>query len=145
MYKNNHLIVIFMFVFAICAFAAGYSFAQVTQSNHVERMNWQLDELNWVALPQFGGQEAIIYRSPDGKRVFAAFKESGHESFQYPFDEFGYVISGTATVKVKGGPTVRLVKGDTFVFREGMDVDLEFGPGFSDLTVLTADHEVKWR
>ncbi|HWG71835.1 MAG TPA: cupin domain-containing protein [Steroidobacteraceae bacterium] len=132
-------------VVVACGFAAGFSTAQFVQSKQDGPLHWRLDELKWVALPEFGGQEAIIYRSQDGKRVYAAFKESGHESFKYPFDEFGYVTSGTADIKIKGGPAFKLAKGDTFVFREGMEVDLEFGPDFSDLTVLTADHEVKWR
>ena len=130
---------------AACAFAAGFAAAQMGTAKWPSRLNWQLDQLKWVVLPEFGGEEAIIYRSPDGKRVYAAFKESGHETFKYPFDEFGYVTSGSAKMKVKDGPTFTLRQGDTFMFREGMEVDLDFGPGFSDLTVLTADHEVKWR
>ena len=31
-----------------------------------------LSSFEWVDLPEFGGREAIIYRSPDGKRVAAA-------------------------------------------------------------------------
>jgi uncharacterized cupin superfamily protein len=132
-------------IVALAGFAAGFCVANVAGADPQARSHWQLRELKWVALPEFGGKEAIIYRSPDGKRVFAAFKESGHESFKYPFDEFGYVTSGTAKIKINGGPVFKLTKGDTFVFREGMDVDLDFGADFSDLTVLVADHEVKWR
>lgn len=32
----------------------------------------KLSDFKWVALPEFGGKEAIIYRSPDGARVAAA-------------------------------------------------------------------------
>jgi uncharacterized cupin superfamily protein len=102
-------------------------------------------QLNWVALPQFGGREAIIYRSPDGKRVAAAFQESGSPSFTYPFDEFLVVTSGSVTVHVHGGSTFSLQKGDVAYFREGMSVDFRFSDDFSDITSLVADHEVKWR
>lgn len=99
----------------------------------------------WVDLPEFGGREAIIYRSPDGKRVAAAFEESGKATFTYPFDEFLVVTSGTATIKVHGGETIQLKKGDVAYLREGTSVDFEFSEDFADVTCLMADHEVKWR
>ena len=103
------------------------------------------DELQWVALPEFGGREAIIYRSPDGKRVAAAFHETGKATFTYPFDEFLIVQSGTATIHVHGGETFTLRKGDVGYLREGATVDFEFSNDFSDLTFLVADHVVRWR
>jgi uncharacterized cupin superfamily protein len=105
----------------------------------------KLSEFNWVALPEFGGKEAIIYRSPDGKRVAAAFQESGSPSFTYPFDEFLVVTSGSVKVRVHGGSSFTLLKGDVAYFREGMSVDFQFSDDFSDITSLVADHEVKWR
>lgn len=104
-----------------------------------------LDSFEWVALPEFGGREAIIYRSPDGRRVAAAFEESGQATFTYPFDEFLVVTAGTATIKVQGGETIRLRKGDVAYLREGTTVDFEFSADFADITCLMADHEVKWR
>ena len=67
-----------------------------------------LDSFKWVALPEFGGREAIIYRSPDGKRVAAAFEESGKATFTYPFDEFLVVTAGTATIQVHGESALSL-------------------------------------
>jgi hypothetical protein len=104
-----------------------------------------LSSFKWVDLPEFGGREAIIYRSPDGKRVAAAFEESGKATFTYPFDEFLVVTSGTAKIKVHGGETIELKKGDVAYLREGTAVDFEFSKDFSDITCLMADHEVKWR
>ena len=130
---------------AAASFTTGFSVATVSHSQWPARLNWKTSELNWVSLTEFGGQEAIIHRSADGKRVFAAFRESGHATFKYPFDEFGYVSSGSAKVKVHGGPSFTLSQGDAFVFREGMEVELDFSKDFSDLTCLVADHEVKWR
>jgi hypothetical protein len=99
----------------------------------------------WVDLPEFGGREAIIYRSPDGKRVAAAFQESGKATFTYPFDEFLVVTSGTARIQVHGGETIELKQGDVAYIREGTTVDFEFSKDFSDITCLMADDEVKWR
>jgi hypothetical protein len=104
-----------------------------------------LSSFKWVDLPEFGGREAIIYRSPDGKRVAAAFEESGKATFTYPFDEFLVVTSGTAKIRVHGGETIELKKGDVAYLREGTSVDFEFSKDFSDITCLMADHEVKWR
>ena len=99
----------------------------------------------WVDLPEFGGSEAIIYRSPDGKRVAAAFRERGKFTFRYSFDEFLVVTSGTGRFTVEGGPSFVLKTGDTAYFREGMTVHMDLSDDFSDVTMLVADHPVKWR
>ncbi len=104
-----------------------------------------LDSFQWVDLPEFGGREAIIYRSPDGRRVAAAFHESGRASFTYPFDEFLMVLSGDVKVTVHGGDVFTLRKGEVAYFREGTSVDFEFSRDFADVTFLVADHEVRWR
>jgi len=102
-------------------------------------------ELAWTPLPEFGGSEAILYRSPDGKRVAAAFRESGAHSFTYPFDEFLYVTSGSARVTVRGGPSFTLQKGDVAYFEKGATVDFVFSDDFEDVTMLVDDTPVKWR
>ena len=102
-------------------------------------------DFEWVDLPEFGGREAIIYRSPDGRRVAAAFEESGSATFTYPFDEFLVVTSGTVEISVHGGETFVLTKGDVAYLREGTTVDFKFSDDFSDITCLVSDREVKWR
>jgi uncharacterized cupin superfamily protein len=99
----------------------------------------------WVALPEFGGREAIIYRSADGRRVAAAFQESGRHKFTYPFDEFLMVTSGSVEIAVEGGSTFTLQTGDVAYFREGTRVEFAFSDDFSDVTCLTSDREVRWR
>jgi uncharacterized cupin superfamily protein len=101
--------------------------------------------LAWTPLPEFGGSEAILYRSPDGKRVAAAFRESGAHSFTYPFDEFLYVTSGSARVTVRGRPSFMLQKGDVAYFEKGATVDFVFSDDFEDVTMLVDDTPVKWR
>lgn len=104
-----------------------------------------VDELAWVPLPEFGGAEAILYQSTDGKRVAAAFRESGAHSFTYPFDEFLYVTAGSAQVAVKGGPAFTLYEGDIAYFEKGAAVDFVFSDDFEDVTMLVGDTPVKWR
>lgn len=105
----------------------------------------RVEDFNWVSLPQFGGSEAIIYRSPDGKRVAAAFKESGKVTFTYSFDEFFYVTSGHIKITVHGGPTFEVKQGEVAYMREGQTVDFDFSKDFSDVAYLVSDHETKWR
>jgi uncharacterized cupin superfamily protein len=126
--------------------AAGFALAaEAGPGTPTSPVHKKPSDLDWVELPEFGGKEAIIYRSPDGKRVAAAFHETGKASFTYPFDEFLVVTSGTVTVTVHGGETFALAKGDVGYFREGTTVDFDFSADFSDITCLMADHEVRWR
>jgi uncharacterized cupin superfamily protein len=98
----------------------------------------------WTPLPKYGGAQAIIYRSPDGRRVAAAWKESGQITYTYPFDEFLVVMSGTAHVSVHGGETFDLKKGDVMVVREGTTADFILSKDFSDVTYFSADHPISW-
>jgi uncharacterized cupin superfamily protein len=102
-------------------------------------------DFQWTALPEFGGEEAIIYRSRDGRRVAAAFRESGRHTFTYPFDEFLVVTAGSVKMRVHGGPAFELTQGDVAYLREGMTVDMDFSPDFEDVTMLVSDREVQWR
>jgi uncharacterized cupin superfamily protein len=100
--------------------------------------------LNWVALPEFGGAQAIIYRSPDKKRIVAAFRESLSQTFRFTFDEFVYVTAGSCKMKIHGGATLSLVKGDVAYVHEGTTADLEFSSDFEDIGVLTSEHVIDW-
>jgi uncharacterized cupin superfamily protein len=101
--------------------------------------------LNWVALPEFGGAQAIIYRSRDGKRIVAAFRESLSQTFTFTFDEFVHVTSGSCKMTIHGGPTLSLVKGDVAYVHEGTTADLEFSSDFEDIGVLTSEHVIDWK
>jgi coniferyl-aldehyde dehydrogenase len=99
----------------------------------------------WTPAPEFGGSEAVIYRSPDGRRVAAAFREKGQFSFTYPFDEFLVVTSGHGTFRMEGGPTIHLKTGDVAYFREGTTMHLDLSEDFSDVVMLMSDKPVAWR
>jgi uncharacterized cupin superfamily protein len=104
-----------------------------------------LADLDWEPLPEFGGQQAILYQSPDGKRVAVAFRESGAHSFTYPFDEFLYVTSGRAQVRVRGRDSFELRAGDMAYFEKGAVVDFHFSEDFEDVTMLVDERPVSWR
>lgn len=130
---------------ALVAVGAALGVAYANSQGAARIPHGPLSSFQWVDLPEFGGREAIIYRSPDGRRVAAAFEESGKASFTYPFDEFLVVTSGSAKIVVHGGETLNLKKGDVAYIREGTSADFEFSEDFADVTCLMADHEVKWR
>jgi len=137
------LILLLLSVAALGSIGEGKS--AVAQRNGANIPHGSLASFRWVSLPEFGGKEAIIYRSPDGTRVAAAFHESGAETFTYPFDEFLVVTSGSVTIKVHGGPTFSVGKGEVAYIPEGTTVDFQFSDDFSDVTSLVSNHEVKWR
>lgn len=132
---------------AVAALVFGWSSMASSQNeaNDVVVPHGALSSFRWNPLPEFGGSEAIIYRSPDGKRVAAAFRESGDYEFEYPFDEFLVVTSGTGTFRVKDGPTFTLKKGEVAYFRKGMKVHMTLSKDFSDVTMLVDDEPVAWR
>ncbi len=144
MYKSSRLKA-GAFLWAYCTIAMGSVPAYAEEKTSLDVPHGRLGDFNWVALPEFGGKEAIIYRSADGTRVAAAFRESGSPSFTYPFDEFVVVTSGSVKVTVHGGSSFELEKGDVAYFKEGMTVDFKFSDDFSDVTCLVSNHEVKWR
>ena len=135
----------------LTALAAGY-FCVAARGDGVSTdvPHGRLENFNWVSLPQtVGSSETIIYRSPDGKRVAASFKESGKGTFTYPFDEFFYVISGRIKITVRGGPTFEVKQGEVGYIREGQTIDYEFskvsGRGFQSVAYLVSDGDLsKW-
>ena len=125
------------------AMGSGFVLARVTQtgsapgaaSSKVEALQWQAS--SW------GGSEAIMHRSTDGRRVFGSFKEKGtFKNVRYDFDEYGYVLSGHGRAKVHGGPEIVFEKGDMFFFKKGTVVDSMLSNDFQDVAVVVSDKPV---
>ena len=106
---------------------------------------FNMKDAKWVMTPEFGGGEAVFYRSPDESRAVVAFRESGKHTFEYPFDEFVYVLKGSAKASIRGGETVTFEKGDIIYVEEGTVIDFEMSDDFEDITMLVSDKPVKWR
>lgn len=108
-------------------------------------MRFNMKDAKWVTTTEFGGGENVFYRSPDGTRAVVAFRESGTHSFEYPFDEFVYVLKGSAKLAVRGGETLIVTAGDIVYVEEGSAIDFEMSDDFEDITMLVSDHPVSWR
>ncbi len=94
---------------------------------------------DYEPLPEYGGKQAILYTSEDGKRLAGSFHESGVHPLLMPFDEFIYVIAGTATISVEGGETFELGVGGCCYLTEGQNVTFDFSDDFHDVSVLVSD------
>ena len=94
-------------------------------------------------MPEFGGSKAILYRSPDGKRLAASFRESGTLRMTMPFDDFSYVVGGTAKITVDGGEQISLKVGDAFYLKQGQDVSFEAADDFHVVTMLMSDEPIE--
>ena len=108
-------------------------------------LHFSLKDAEWVDTEEFGGGESVLYRSRDGSRAVVSFRESGTHTFEYTFDEFVYVLKGSAKADVHGGETFTMSAGDVVYIEEGSVIDFEMTDDFEDITVLVSDHPVSWR
>lgn len=90
-------------------------------------------------LPEFGGSQAILYKSSDGKRLAGSFRESGTHTITMPFDEFDPHRRWRREDFGRGGDTVDLKVGDCCYLRQGQKVTFEMTDDFHDVTVLISD------
>ncbi|NKB39040.1 MAG: DUF861 domain-containing protein [Gammaproteobacteria bacterium] len=108
-------------------------------------LKFNMKEARWEMTPEFGGGEHVFYRSADKSRAVVAFKETGKHTFTYPFDEFAFVLKGSAKVDVHGGEKFTLTAGDILYVEEGTTIDFEMDDEFEDITMLVSDKPVSWR
>lgn len=94
---------------------------------------------DYQPLPEFGGKKAILHFSDDQKRLAGSFHESGVHTMLMPFDEFIYVIAGTAKISIDGGEEFELGVGGACYLTEGQTVTFEFSEDFHDVSVLVSD------
>ncbi len=109
----------------------------MTQDTHAPHFN--VHTTRFDPLPEFGGSKAILYHSPDGKRLAGSFRESGTHRLTMPFDEFIYVVGGGVTITITGGERFILAVGDTCYLKQGQEVLFEMTDDFHDVTVLISD------
>lgn len=101
--------------------------------------HFNVNTISYQPLPEFGGKKAILHTSDDHKRLAGSFHETGVHTMVMPFDEFIYVIAGTATISVDGGDSVELGVGGCCYLTEGQNVTFDFSSDFHDVSVLVSD------
>lgn len=102
---------------------------------------FNVNTVEFTPMPQFGGAQAVLYQSPDGKRIAGAFRESGQHTLTMEYDEFLFVIRGTAALTVHGKRHV-LGPGDTAYLTQGLTVDFDMSDDFQDVAVLMSDRPI---
>lgn len=112
----------------------------MTADGHVPHFN--VHTTDYSPLPEFGGGEAVLYKSPDGRRLAGSFRESGVHDMLMAFDEFIYVIAGSCRIEVEGGDTVELGVGDCGYLLQGQQVRFTMSDDFHDVTVLISDEPI---
>lgn len=105
--------------------------------------HFNVHDTEFEPLPEFGGGKAILYHSPDKRRLAGSFRESGTHRMTMAFDEFIYVVGGGVTITADGGEPVRLEAGDTCYLTQGQDVLFEMDDDFHDVTVLISDDPIE--
>lgn len=95
--------------------------------------------VDYEPLPEYGGKKAVLYTSEDNRRLAGSFQESGLHTMVMPYDEFIYVIAGTATISIEGGETLELGVGGCCYLTEGQNVTFDFSEDFHDVSVLVSD------
>ncbi len=98
---------------------------------------------SYEPLPEFGGSQAVLYKSPDGTRLAGSFRESGRHTMLMPFDEFIYVVTGATTITVDDGEPFTVSAGDCCYLREGTNVVFEMTDDFHDVTVLISNEAIE--
>lgn len=112
----------------------------MSSENTIEVMN--VYTASHAPMPQYGGSQAVLYHSPDGRRMAGSFKESGTHTITMGYDEFLFVISGTVVITVDEGKPSHLGSGDAFYLREGSTVRFEMSDDFHDVAVLISDSKI---
>jgi uncharacterized cupin superfamily protein len=113
----------------------------MSQDNHAPQFN--VHTTSFDPLPEFGGGKAILYQSPDGKRVAGSFRESGTHRMTMPFDEFIYVIAGGTRITIGDDEGFFIGVGDACYLKQGQDVLFEMTDDFHDVTVLMSDSAIE--
>lgn len=108
-----------------------------SSNGHVPRFN--VHTADFEPLPEFGGKQAILYKSEDGKRLAGSFHETGTHTMVMPFDEFIYVVGGSCEISVEGSDSFELKVGDCCYLRQGQNVTFAMADDFHDVTVLISD------
>ena len=92
--------------------------------------------------PEFGGDRAMLYTSADRRRIAGSFREVGTHHMVQAFDEFIFVVAGTARIEVEGYEPFDMAAGDCCWLKQGDTVTFEMHEGFLDVAVLISDDPI---
>lgn len=94
---------------------------------------------SYEPFPRMNGTKHVLYHSPDGRVLAASFTESGRHTMTMPFDEVAYVVSGSVSIRVRGGDEHFFGPGDVFFLRKGLTLEFDISDDFKDVAIMIAD------
>jgi uncharacterized cupin superfamily protein len=89
--------------------------------------------------PEFNGTEAVLYSPPDGTGFAASFHLAGKHDMVMQYDDFFFVIAGSARITLDGTDAFDLVAGDFCHLRKGTAVAWDLSEDFHEVSVLVSD------
>lgn len=92
--------------------------------------------------PEFDGHKAVLYESPDGRTVAATYWLSGRHTWELPYDDFFYVVAGSATVTVAGEEPFEVRAGSFCHLRQGATVTFDMSEDFHEISTLVSDRTI---
>ena len=105
--------------------------------NEPERMH--VHRADWQPFPEFGGSLSTLHESADGKVVAASYRLSGRHTWTLAYDDYFYVIAGSATVTVDDKAAFGVAAGDFCHLTQGSEVTFDMSEDFHEVSVLVAD------
>ena len=94
------------------------------------------------AFPEFDGHKAILHESPDGRVLAASYWLKGRHTWDLPYDDYFYVIGGSATVAIDGDEPFEVRAGSFCHLPEGSRVTFDMSHDFHEVSTLVSNSPI---
>jgi uncharacterized cupin superfamily protein len=94
------------------------------------------------AFPEFDGHRAVLFESPDGRVVSACYWLKGRHSWELPYDDHFFVITGSATVTVDDHEPFEVRPGSYCHLTKGSTVTFDMSDDFHEVSTLVSDQSI---
>lgn len=92
--------------------------------------------------PEFDGHRAVLHASDDGRVYAATYWLRGRHTWTLPYDDYFYVIAGTATVTVDEAAPFEVTAGSYCHLRRGTTVTFDMSNDFHEVSTLVSDEPI---
>lgn len=89
--------------------------------------------------PEFDGHRAVLHISDDGRIYAGTYWLRGRHTWELPYDDFFYVVAGSATFSVEGGESFEVSAGSFGHLRKGWVVTADMSDDFHEVSTLISD------
>jgi len=103
---------------------------------------FNVHEVDREPFPEFGGHKAVLHESADGRVIAATYWLAGRHSWDLPYDDYFYVIAGSATVTVDDQEPFEVKTGSFCHLRQGSTVTFDMSDDFHEVSTLVSDQQI---